>query len=110
SGRGDLRPTALGPCGPIARAKGCEQRNKITERDKRQRPGKGAWIATRCILYFALHGGGIVPTDIVPERDRNSNGETTETLRVFRCKRLPRDVSNARDARERHGEEPEHHK
>src|SRR5262249_42375549 len=98
---GDLRPTTFSPRAPIAGTERGEQWHKIAERDKRQRERKRARVTTRCISDFPLRSRGIIPADVIPQRDRDPDGQTAKSVRVFRREWLPWDVSDPERARER---------
>src|SRR6266404_1972644 len=79
---GDLRPTAFTPRGPIACPERGEQWNEVAERDKRQRDRERTRIRARRIFYFALHSRRIIPPDVIPEGNRDTDGQTACSVSV----------------------------
>jgi hypothetical protein len=96
---GDLRPATFSPRSPIACTERCEQWNEVADRDKRQGESESARIRARRIFYFALHCRRIIPADVIPERNRDTDGQTAESASVFRRKRVPWNVRDAAHSR-----------
>jgi len=102
----DLRPTAFTPRGPIACPERGKQWHEVAERDNRQRDRERTRIRARRIFYLALHSRRINPSDVIPERNRDTDGQTADSTSALRRERLPWNVSDARRTRDRHARKP----